>query len=53
MVPRQARLPPAGMDMARVSPKNGKILTVYSCKKASIQTKIYPYLSVNHSKIKN
>jgi hypothetical protein len=41
------------MDMARVSPKNGKILAIYSCKKVGIQTTICPYLSVRHSKIKN
>jgi hypothetical protein len=53
MVPRQARLPPAGMDMARISPKNGKALAIYSCKKVCIRTTIYPYASVKHSKIKN
>jgi hypothetical protein len=53
MVPRQARLPPDGIGMARVSPKNGKVLAIYSCKEASIQTTIYLYLSERHSKIKN
>jgi hypothetical protein len=53
MVPRQARLPPAGMEVARVGPKNGKILAISSCKKVGIQTTIYPYASVRHSKIKN
>jgi hypothetical protein len=53
MVPRQARLPLAGMEVARISPKDGKILAVYSCKKSYAQTKIYMSLSVNSSKIKN
>jgi hypothetical protein len=53
MVPRQARLSPAGMEVARISPKNGKTLAIYSCKKSYAQTKIYVFLSVSNSKIKN
>jgi hypothetical protein len=41
------------MDMARGSPKNGKVLAIYYCKKVCIQTTIYPYAPVRHSKIKN
>jgi hypothetical protein len=41
------------MDMARGSPKNRKVLAIYSCKEVYIQTTICPYASVKRSKIKN
>jgi hypothetical protein len=53
MVPRQARLTPAGIEAARGRLKNRKILAIYSCKKECAQTKIHLSLSVRHSKIKN
>jgi hypothetical protein len=53
MVPPQAELPPANVDVARLRPKPRKILAIYSCKKACAPTKIYLSYSVRHSKIKN
>jgi hypothetical protein len=53
MIPRQARLPPTGTDAARVSPKNRKILAIYSCKNRGEQIKICLSLAVRHSTIKS
>jgi hypothetical protein len=53
MVPRQARLPPAIMDVARVSLKERKIFVVYSCKERYTETKICLSLLATLSKIKN
>jgi hypothetical protein len=45
--------PQASVAVARLRPKTGKILDLYSCKKACAQTKIYLSASIRHSKIKN
>jgi hypothetical protein len=41
------------VGVARPRPKTGKILAIYSCKKACAQTKICLSTLVNPSKIKN
>jgi hypothetical protein len=53
MVPRQARWPPAGMDMAKGDAKNCQNTCYLFLQKVRIQTKICPYISLRHSKIKN
>jgi hypothetical protein len=44
---------PTDVDVARLRPKTGKILALYSCKKACAETKICLSTSVRHLQIKN